>query len=146
MDDSFPISFHAEDVQIDLSVTPNWINWISDCIESEGKKLESLNFIFCSDEYLYNINLKYLNHDYYTDVITFPYSDEKIEGDIFISLDRVNDNARKLNLAPKVELRRVIIHGVLHLIGFNDKSESLAKIMRAKEDEYLDRYLLRFSK
>jgi len=140
------IFFHQEDVQLELTSVDQWVNWILDCIHSEGKTLTNLNYIFCSDEYLYQINLQYLKHDYYTDVITFPYEGEGIEGDIFISLDRVNDNARRLKIDPHVELRRVIIHGVLHLIGFRDKTDQEAKQMRTKEDEYLNRYLLRKSK
>ena len=99
------------------------------------KLVGDINIIFCSDDYLYEMNKIYLNHDYYTDVITFPYNiGNKIEGDIFISIDRVKDNAQIYSTTFDNELSRVIIHGILHLIGFNDKSEEEQKQMREQED------------
>jgi len=113
--------------------------WVVNTIQNERKQLIQLNFIFCNDEYLLGLNQKYLNHNYYTDILTFDNSDKKIEieGDIFISLNRVRENAKinKTNLLN--ELARVMIHGVLHLCGHKDKSTSQQKNMRAKEDFYL---------
>jgi probable rRNA maturation factor len=134
------IDFHAEDVDFELP-TPEIISfWINDSIKAEKATLGgALNFIFCSDEYLYRLNMQYLQHDTYTDVITFPYSDEHVEGDIFISIDRVADNARDLGISFAEELHRVIIHGVLHLIGYDDLSDEDEAAMRQKENFYLQR-------
>ena len=97
-----------------------------------------LSFIFCADEYLKKINIKYLNHDYFTDVITFDYSKEKLLfGDIYISTDRVRENSKTYNTYFNEELFRVIIHGVLHLCGFNDKTEDEKNLIRSKENEFL---------
>jgi probable rRNA maturation factor len=112
--------------------------WIQATIKKEKGKLRQLNFIFCSDEDLLKINIEYLNHKTYTDIITFDTSDTgEIEGDIFISIDRVRENAGKLDLAFTDELHRVIIHGVLHLLGYTDKTPTKKKEMRKKEDAYL---------
>jgi probable rRNA maturation factor len=113
--------------------------WIQATIKKEKGKLGQLNFIFCSDEDLLKINIEYLNHKTYTDIITFDTSDGEgpLEGDIFISIDRVKDNAGKLELAFVDELHRVIIHGVLHLLGYSDKTPTKKKEMRKKEDAYL---------
>ncbi len=107
-------------------------------MEKESKKLVTLTYIFCSDEYLLQINQQYLQHDYYTDVITFPYSNTEIEGDIFISIDRIRDNAQSLNIPEKTELHRVMVHGLLHLIGYDDKTPELKKLMQEKENFYLN--------
>jgi rRNA maturation RNase YbeY len=98
-----------------------------------------LNYIFCSDEYLLEINKQYLDHDYFTDIITFDNSEEdkQLEGDIYISVDRVRDNAATFHTDFDSEMRRVLIHGLLHLVGYEDSSEALKTAMRAKEDEYL---------
>ena len=98
-----------------------------------------MNYIFCSDDYLLEVNKQYLDHDYYTDIITFDNSEEKgkLEGDIFVSIERVKENAENLKLAFDVELRRVLVHGLLHLIGFSDSDQELKNQMRAKEDECL---------
>jgi probable rRNA maturation factor len=113
--------------------------WIQATIKKEKRKLRQLNFIFCSDEDLLKINLQYLNHKTYTDIITFDNSDveEELEGDIFISVDRVKENADNLEVPFTDELHRVVIHGVLHLIGYSDKTETKKKEMRKKEDAYL---------
>lgn len=113
--------------------------WFSHTIENEGYSLDQLNYIICSDEYLYNINVEYLNHEYYTDVITFDNSeeDEIIDGDIFISLDRVVENAASENITMLEELRRIMIHGLLHLVGFQDKSLDDKTLMTEKENAYL---------
>lgn len=109
----------------------------------EGRSLESLNFIFCSDEELLQINRSYLNHDYYTDIITFELSGKKeaVVGEIYISIDRVRDNASTHGSSNSQELHRVIFHGVLHLCGYKDKSPADIKKMRAREDHYLKKYL-----
>ncbi|MEM1120370.1 MAG: rRNA maturation RNase YbeY [Bacteroidota bacterium] len=115
--------------------------WIAQTIIKESKQLVALNFIFCDDEYLHKINVKYLDHDTLTDIITFPYSNDEqlIEGDIYISVQRVRANAQQFNVLFLQELHRVIIHGVLHLCGFGDKTDDEKKIMRSKEDFYIER-------
>ncbi|KGO89034.1 rRNA maturation RNase YbeY [Flavobacterium suncheonense] len=111
-------------------------NWISRVIASESKELGEISYIFCDDEYLHKINVEYLNHDTLTDIISFDYSEGKIlQGDIFISIERVRDNAKDFSVSFEEELKRVMIHGVLHYCGYKDKSEADEKRMRAKEDE-----------
>jgi len=132
------IAFFTEDIDFKLSNESVVAEWIENCIASEGKKAGNLTFVFCSDEYLLPINIQYLNHDTFTDIITFNYVEENtISGDIFISVDRVKENAEKLKATFKQELCRVIIHGVLHLIGYNDKTPEEAHQIRAREDFYL---------
>jgi rRNA maturation RNase YbeY len=110
-----------------------WLVQIAKHFEAE---IIALNYIFCSDEYLLQINRQYLNHDYYTDIITFPHSESHlfIEGDAFISIERIEDNAQTLNVSPEEELHRVMAHGLLHLLGFKDKTEEEAAEMRKMED------------
>ena len=104
----------------------------------EGTKLESINYVFCSDAELLKINQEFLNHDYYTDIITFDLSETKsVKAEVYISIDRVRDNATRLSLQFGVELRRVIFHGALHLCGYDDKRKSDKQLMRKKEDYYL---------
>jgi rRNA maturation RNase YbeY len=111
---------------------------IKTLLEMEGKKIGDLCLIFCSDDFLLDINKKYLGHDYYTDVITFDYTvDNSVSGDIFISVERVDENAREFGVAFEHELSRVIYHGVLHLCGYKDKAEDEERTMREKEDFYL---------
>ncbi len=132
------IIFHSEDVDFHLVDKKKLINWIKNSIKNESKKVGEISYIFCSDNYLYNMNLGYLNHDTYTDIITFDYTENDIiSGDIFISIDRVKDNAKKFSTIFENELSRVIIHGVLHLIGYKDKSAQEKHLMRSKEDFYL---------
>lgn len=112
--------------------------WLSKVANIEQKKLGDITLIFCSDEYLLNINQSYLQHDYYTDIITFDYSeDEFISGDLYISVDRVAENAEINNVSFSNELNRVVVHGVLHLCGYKDKSEEEEIVMRKKEDDAL---------
>ena len=112
--------------------------WIDKLIVQYKKKTGDINYIFCSDNYLLEINKQYLNHDFYTDIVTFDYCEgEMISGDIFISLDRVAENA-KLYDSQKTELYRVMIHGVLHLIGLEDHSDEEKNLMRKAEDEALN--------
>ena len=113
-------------------------SWISKIIEHHNCKKEEISYVFCDDEYLYRLNVQYLNHDTLTDIISFDYSIGKtISGDIFISVERVEDNAKDFDVDFNTELHRVIIHGILHYCGFKDKTEDDAKLMRAKEDEAL---------
>lgn len=133
-----PILFHHEDVK-PLNIQKQLLkNWIKSVILSEGKKLGDVNYIFCSDEYLLEVNKQYLDHDYYTDIITFDYVEgERISGDIFVSVDRVKENAGQFGVGFDIELRRILVHGVLHLIGFPDKEPDEKKLMTSKEDQYL---------
>jgi rRNA maturation RNase YbeY len=111
---------------------------------NEGKVLKDLSLVFTDDDYLLEVNKQYLNHDYFTDVITFDYSSfPEVSGDVMISLDRVKDNAQSLNQSFELEFYRVVFHGVLHLCGYKDKSEADEKEMRAKEDYYINRFVSR---
>lgn len=132
------INIEFEDTEI-LDLDPEFfVSWLSKVCSNEGKQLSELALVFCSDEYLLDINRKYLDHDYYTDIITFDYVEgDKIVGDLLISVDRVRENAEQMGIGFNDELNRVIVHGVLHLIGFKDKSESDEHLMREKENEYL---------
>lgn len=112
--------------------------WLSDVIVSENKKEGEINYIFCDDEYLHKINLEYLNHDTLTDIISFDYTvGNELHGDVFVSVERVQDNAIDFNVPFEVELRRVLVHGILHYCGYKDKGEKEELMMRAKEDEKL---------
>lgn len=115
-------------------------NWICKTIQAEKKHLIQLNYIFCNDDFLLQLNKKHLNHNYFTDILTFDNSDTKkaVEGDIFISIDRVRDNAKTLKTLLREELNRVVIHGVLHLCGYKDKTSLERQKMRSKEDFYLN--------
>lgn len=134
------ISFFTEDVDYTLKDKLKIKRWIQQTVSSESKKTGDINIIFCSDEYLLEVNKQYLNHDYYTDIITFNYNTDKINGDLFISLDRVADNANQNNVPRETELLRVIIHGVLHLLGYNDKTAKEEREIRAKEDSCIKVY------
>ncbi|WP_153798338.1 rRNA maturation RNase YbeY [Foetidibacter luteolus] len=117
------------------------IEWL---FENEGKPLDQLTYIFCSDNYLLGINQSFLQHDYYTDIITFDLSEPKkreINAEIYISVDRVWDNAKQLNIPFKEEMLRVIFHGALHLCGYKDKTKQQTTVMRAKEEYYISTYL-----
>ncbi len=125
------------------SVATDYKAWLEDIILSEGKKLGEISYIFCDDEYLLKVNQDYLQHDYYTDIITFDYvKGRTISGEIFVSLQRISDNASTLSREYEEELRRVLAHGVLHLSGYKDKTETEEQEMRRKEDFYLARYPL----
>mgnify|MGYP000236016852 CR=1 FL=1 len=135
------IQFFFENIEEFL--LPNRVEeWIEQLISTEEKKTGNINYIFCDDEYLLKVNQDFLNHDYYTDVITFDYVKGKtISGDIFISITRIKENAITLSDNDfERELIRVLAHGVLHLCGYKDKSEGDQKIMRAKENFYIDRF------
>lgn len=123
------------------SVNTEYKKWLEDLILSEEKKLGEINYIFCDDEYLLKVNQNYLQHDYYTDIITFDYVKGKtISGEIFVSLQRISDNASTLSRNYEEELRRVLAHGILHLCGYKDKTEEEELQMRGKEDHYLAKY------
>ena len=114
-------------------------SWIEDVISDNQKKIKELSIIFCNDEYILETNRKYLNHDYYTDIITFDYSEKNyISGDLLISLETVKHNADNYSVTFINELQRVIIHGILHLLGYNDKTEEQKALMTQKEDYYLN--------
>lgn len=129
------INFFTEDVKFNLPEKQKRKTWLKKIANSENFKVGELNYIFCSDEYLYQINVDYLNHHTYTDIITFDNSEEEklIEGDIFVSIDRVKENAQKLKQEETSELSRVISHGLLHLMGYKDKTKTDAEVMRSKE-------------
>lgn len=123
------------------TVDQNYKIWLQDIIVSEQKKIGEINYIFCDDEYILKINQDYLQHDYYTDIITFDYVKGKtISGEIFVSLQRISDNASILSKDYEDELRRVLAHGILHLCGYKDKSVEEEREMRNKEDYYLNKY------
>ncbi|ESU22040.1 metalloprotein, YbeY/UPF0054 family [Flavobacterium cauense R2A-7] len=129
------ISFNYEN-DFQLENESLYEDWISRVIASENKEEGELSYIFCDDEYLHKINVEYLNHDDLTDIISFDYSEGNVlHGDIFISIERVQDNANDFKVPFEEELKRVIIHGILHYCGYKDKSDSDAAIMRAKEEE-----------
>ena len=131
------IFFHKESVSFPLD-TSAINNWIENAVFSLDYSLKNLSFVFCDDEYLKNINVKYLGHDYYTDVITFDYSTEEgLVGDVFISIERVKENANNFKVSFNEELFRVIIHGVLHLCGFDDKTDKEIKEIRKQENYFL---------
>lgn len=112
--------------------------WAEACGRAEGFEIGDINFIFCDDAYLLKINQEYLGHDYYTDIITFDYVVGKmLSGDVFISIDRVTENARTYHVSFEEELKRVMAHGLLHLMGYKDKSDQEKQLMRKKEDEKL---------
>jgi probable rRNA maturation factor len=135
------IQFFSEGVDFELPRQAELRLWLHSIASIEGREIGFINYIFCDDEYLLEMNRQYLDHDFYTDVITFPYSEDKkvLEGDIYISIDRVNDNAFSLQISFVDELYRVMIHGFLHLIGFDDHSVKKKALMSAKEDECLTR-------
>ena len=129
------IEFHYE-TDFQLAKEPRFADWLSALAASEEGGIAQLDYIFCTDEYLREKNLKYLNHDTYTDIITFDYSEGKcIAGDVFISIDRLKENSDKYNVRFEEELLRVMAHGALHLLGYNDKSAEESTVMRSKEEE-----------
>jgi len=132
------ISFHIQDVPKPPVDEIKCEEWLLAVTEEEKKTVSTVNIIFVSDEALLKMNIEHLAHDYYTDIITFDYSDTSVEGDLYISIDRVQDNALQLQQTYEEELHRVIVHGVLHLIGYGDKTDTEAKTMRSKESYYLN--------
>jgi rRNA maturation RNase YbeY len=135
------IAFLTEDITFELKEKLKHKAWIKDAAKAEGFKIGELNYIFCSDAYLLDINQKYLGHDTLTDIVTFDNSEDPkmIEGDIFISIERVRENAVKFDTAES-ELKRVMVHGLLHLAGYKDKDKAQKELMTLKENEHLKTY------
>jgi probable rRNA maturation factor len=133
------VNFYNQDISFKLPNPRKTALWIKSAIKAEGFDLIQVNYVFCSDEYLREMNIEYLNHKTYTDIITFDNSEagNQIEGDIFISIERVRENSKNLKTAFLEEVHRVLIHGVLHLTGYSDKSPRKKSVMRKKEDAYL---------
>lgn len=133
------ISFNYE-TEFKLEHTEDFSMWISQTILEENRKEGEINYIFCSDDYLVRLNIDFLDHDTLTDIISFDYSiGKELHGDIYISVDRVKENASDFKVSFKEELSRVMIHGVLHYCGYKDKSKEEAEVMRSKENYYLDK-------
>ena len=132
------IAFLTEDITFELKEKLKHKAWLKEAAKAEGFRIGELNYIFCSDDYLLDINQKYLGHDTLTDIVTFDNSEDPkmIEGDIFISIDRVQENALKFDTAES-ELKRVMIHGLLHLAGYKDKDKAQKELMTIKENEHL---------
>ncbi|KAB7528644.1 rRNA maturation RNase YbeY [Flagellimonas olearia] len=129
------IEFHFE-LDFQLINEPKYSDWVNRILTSEGFEAGQIDYIFCTDEYLLEINKKYLNHDTLTDIITFDYTNGVVvSGDIFVSVDRVKDNAERFDVGFNNELLRVMSHGLLHLMGYGDKKDEEVVIMRSKEDE-----------
>ena len=138
------IQYFNEDVPLPKLKKRKSTNWIKDTIQTEGKRVGDISFIFCSDNYLLEVNKNYLDHDYFTDIITFDYVEGfLISGDIFISVDRVLDNSVEFKTTFENELNRILIHGVLHLLGYKDKDKKDKLLMTEKENIYLK--LLKYS-
>ena len=137
------VNFFYQEVQFSFTNRVELKVFINKLFKSEKCRLSNLNIIFCTDEALLQINRDFLQHDYYTDIITFPINQAKasIEAELYISIDRVKDNAKAATVSFKEELHRVIFHGCLHLAGYNDKSSQQIKKMREREDHYLRLYL-----
>jgi len=137
------VIFHNADLTFNLKEKRAFRKWISNEINESGLITGTINIIFCSDEYLLEINKKYLNHDYFTDIVTFNYNEKNIiSGDLFISVDRIRENAENFETEFSNELARVLIHGILHLLGYEDYSPELKKIIHEREDEALKRLSL----
>jgi rRNA maturation RNase YbeY len=139
------ISFNYE-IDFEIPEETIYTEWISSVILSENKSEGEINYIFCDDDYLIEINQQYLNHDTLTDIISFDYSlGNEIHGDIYISVERVRENAEEFKVSFEEELKRVMIHGVLHYCGYKDKSESDESLMRSKEDEKIKLFHVKHS-
>jgi probable rRNA maturation factor len=136
------ITFHTEDIVFTLKNKTRIKKWIIRTIEMKKRKTGAINFIFCSDSYLLSINKQYLNHDTFTDIITFDYSKDlknaPLSGDIFVSIDRIRENAVRFSKTAENELHRVIIHGILHLIGYTDKTKDAKEQMTKQENTCLE--------
>ena len=133
------INFFVEEIDFEATNSIDLKQWLNQIIVAHKGKLSFINYIFCDDEYLHKINVEYLNHDTYTDIITFDYEEEVIESDIFISIDRVKENAKELKVSFEEELHRVMAHGALHLLGFGDKTPEEKLKMRELEEECLSK-------
>jgi rRNA maturation RNase YbeY len=132
----------SEDINFTIDKEDSVRSWILFVIDSYEKKVGDISYIFCSDEYLLGLNQQHLNHDYYTDILTFPYAPSDsvdLFADIYISIDRVKDNASALAVSFEEELHRVMVHGILHLVGYDDHGEGAKKEMREREDRALQK-------
>ena len=137
------IAFFFDNVSVTLKNRAGLKSFIEGVFKTEKTRLANLNYIFCTDKRLLEINRQYLNHDYFTDIITFDLSESNEKsGEVYISIDRVKDNASNLGVSRKVELLRVMIHGALHLCGYKDSTKSQKQIMRKREDFFLEKYLV----
>ena len=138
------VHFFSEDIDFELPEKLRRKRWLKQLAADAGFRIKELNYVFCSDEYLYQMNVDYLNHDTYTDIITFDNSEKakELEGDIFISVDRVRENAKSVEVEEELELTRVLAHGLLHLMGYKDKAKEEASLMRSKEEEAIELYRL----
>ncbi len=138
------IHFFSEDVPFELQEKLRRKRWLKSLAANAGYRVQELNYVFCSDEYLFQMNMDYLNHDTYTDIITFDNSEKEhdLEGDIFISIDRVRENAKVHAQEEEAEITRVLAHGLLHLMGYKDKTKEEASLMRKKEEEAIELYRL----
>lgn len=139
--DESGIFFTCHDVDLDVIDSDAWSTWIEEAIDNEGYELARIDFIFCSDEFLLEVNRTHLDHDFYTDIITFPLNANPIMAEIYISLDRVKENAASFKVSFREELLRVIIHGVLHLCGYDDHEEDDIAFIRKKEEYYLKKLI-----
>lgn len=129
------VNFHYESVEFRLDNHTNYQEWLIKLALEHQKVINEINFIFCDDEYLIQINVDFLDHNTYTDIITFPYSYDPIESDIYISIDRIKENASNFDVSFEIELHRVMAHGLLHLMGFNDKTKEEKAIIRNEENK-----------
>jgi len=138
------IYFFSEGINFELQEKLKRKRWLKTIATKDGFIIKELNYVFCSDEYLYQMNLEYLNHDTYTDIITFDNSEKELDiiGDVFISIDRIRENAKTHNQKVEDELNRVLVHGLLHLMGYKDKTKEESALMRQKEEESINLYLL----
>ncbi|WP_338793300.1 rRNA maturation RNase YbeY [Bernardetia sp. MNP-M8] len=141
-----PINFFSEEIDFELENEEKTSDWIQKIAHKEGFVVSSINYIFCDDEYLHKINMEYLNHDTYTDIITFDNSEQEqvLEADIFISVERVKENSAELKTTFQQEIHRVMVHGLLHLTGNDDHSTEDKKLMREKEDEALQLLVINY--
>lgn len=138
------IEFNCIDVTLPFDCDKSFQNWIEFVVTNEGFSLGDVVYVFSSDDYLLDVNRSYLNHDYYTDIITFDYTEDKcVSGDLFVSYERIIDHATLYNSSVKDEFLRVCVHGVLHLLGYKDKDDSDIKVMRSKELFYMDNFVSR---
>ncbi len=133
------VYFFSEDISFNLKQKTKIRAWLNETVKAEGHRLKQLNFIFCSDRYLLSINQQYLNHDTYTDIVTFDNSENEddIVGDVFVSIERVKENSSLYKVLETDELHRVMIHGTLHLLGYPDKGSEAKAVMTEKENTYL---------
>lgn len=136
------ISYFSEETDFSLSHPEYTSQWVHKTIIEENLDQGEVSIIFCSDDYLLKVNQEHLQHDYYTDIITFQYSSNPVSGDLFISIDRIRENANDYGVSFDTELHRVIIHGILHIIGYKDKTIADVNLIRSKEDYYLSKLSL----